>query len=250
MKSFRKKRAKIDPLMAAEWNQMVDIVIGLSKLNVAPPLRLLRSPHGNLLTIAPQASNWFIGKIVDDGPGAPGNYIDQRYWIKEQVIDNGDNDDTSDLTWDDSNRDDALWITATNMAEILSETHFILDDADYRVVVFRNYDVETHGLARYTFYSLGDVELKVTDAHDMLPVPVNQASDPTEIADTGLWDRAAQPADKDGVDVPITTRVVYREDLSKILYGFYRIMTFDAFGRLAALSTETKYIIDDPGSCP
>ena len=93
------------------------------------------------------------------------------------------------------------------------------------------------------------VEVAVTDAHDMTPVPKNQAGSPTQVADVGSWVRTAQPAGKDGVDVPVTTRVVYREDSHEILYGFYRIMTFDAFGRLAALSAESRYIISSPADC-
>ncbi len=155
MKSFRKKRAKIDPLMAWEWNQMVDIVNGLSKMNVAPPLRLLRSPHGNLLTMSPLADNWFIGRIVDDGPGAPGNYTDQRYWVVEQVITNTGEADTTDLTWADSTASNALWVTATNLAEVISESHDFPDNDNYRVIVYRSWDASN--VARYVFNSLAIV---------------------------------------------------------------------------------------------
>ena len=152
MKPFRKKRAGIDPLEAAEWNRLTALVEGLSKMNVAPPLRLLRSPHGNLLTMSPLADNWFIGRIHNDGPGAPGNYTDQRYWVKEQTITNNDDDDTTDLTWGDYGSDDALWVTATNLAEVISESHDFPDDDDYRVLVYRSHDAT--GVARYVFNSL------------------------------------------------------------------------------------------------
>ena len=155
MKVFRKKRAGIDPLMAWEWNQMVDIAKGLSKMNVAPPLRLLRSLHGNLLTIDSQASNWFIGRIHNDGPGAPGNYTDQRYWVKEQVITNSGEADTTDLTWGDYGSDNALWVTATNLAEVISQSHDFPDNSNHRVLVYRSFDAS--GVARYVFNSLAIV---------------------------------------------------------------------------------------------
>ncbi len=247
MRQFKKKRAGIDPLMAAEWNDMVKIVKGM-RMSVAPPLRMLQTPHGTSLTMAPPTKNFFVAKIVDEGPSAEANYTDQRYWVKEQMIANGAGDpDTTDLIWVDNNRDDAIWVTATNMAEVLSETHFILDDNSYRVLVWRTWDFSP--VARYCFYSLGDYELGVTDAHDVEPVPVNQALDPTETADTVTWPRDDQPADKDGVDLPVITRLVYREDSAEVLYQFHRVLTFDASGRLFNIGTEVKTIVSTPGLC-
>ena len=134
--------------MADEWNRMARIVEGLSKLSVAPPLQMLRTPNGTTLRIASHAKDFFIGRIHDDGPGAPGNYADQRYWIVEQEITNSGEADTTDLTWAD--RTNGLWVTATNLAEVQIESHYVPDDNDLRVVVFRSYDQSP--IARYHFY--------------------------------------------------------------------------------------------------
>ncbi len=243
IKPFKTKRAGIDPLLAREWNRLAKEVERLSKFSVAPPLSMVDMGNSVMLTIDPAAKGFFLGELVDDGPGAPGNYTDQRYWVKEQKITNTGEADTTDLTYDDEDRNDALWVTATNLAEVLSETHFLPDNDDFQVVVFRTWDQTP--IARYYFYSLGDVELGVTDAHDMSPTPEG-----TETADTGTWARDNQPANKDGVDIKVHTRSVYNDAGNEILYGFYRECTFDATGRLSALSVETRYTIDTAGACP
>ena len=95
---------------------------------------------------------FFIGRIHNDGPGGPGNYADQRYWVKEQEITNSGEADTTDLTWADETRDDALWVTATNLAEVISQSHAFPDDDNYPVMVYRSSDAT--GVARYVFTSL------------------------------------------------------------------------------------------------
>ena len=99
--------------------------------------------------------NWFLGKVHNLGPNSEANYTDQRYWIKEQIITNIDEDDTSDLTWADSISDNALWVTATNLAEVTNQSHDFPDNNNYRVLVFRNHDAT--GVARYVFNSLAIV---------------------------------------------------------------------------------------------
>ncbi len=150
---FKTKRANIDPLTAAEWNRLVKMVEGM-KLSVAPPLRMLSTPNGTALTLAPGfgARSFFIGRIVNDGPGAPGNYADQRYWLKQQKITNSGEADTTDLTWGDETRDDALWVTATNLAEVISGSHDFPDNDNYRVMVYLAWDQTP--IARYVFTSL------------------------------------------------------------------------------------------------
>ncbi len=243
IKPFKRLRAKIDALSADEWNRVTKLIEGLSNLRVSPPLRMIQNPQGAVISVAPSGAGYFLGELVDDGPGAPGNYTDQRYWVKEQKITNSGEADTTDLTYADEDTDTALWITATNLAEVLSETHFLPDDDNFQVIVFRAWDQEP--IARYYFYSLGDVELGVTDAHDMSPTPEG-----TETADTGTWARDNQPANKDGVDIKVHTRSVYNDAGNEILYGFWREFTFDATGRLVALSLETRYIVNTPDACP
>ena len=154
IKPFKTKRAGIDPLKASEWNRLTKLVEGLSKLSVAPPLRMLNTVNGTVLSMAPtaKASSFFIGRIHNLGPAAEANYTDQRYWVKEQKITNSGEADTTDLTWADETRDDALWVTATNLAEVISESHDFPDNDNYRVMVYRVYDQSP--VARYVFTSL------------------------------------------------------------------------------------------------
>ena len=151
IKPFKHKRAKIDPLFAEEWNRLTRIVEGLSKLAVAPPLRMSKTQQGATISMAPSGKGFFfIGRIHNDGPGAPGNYTDQRYWVVEQEITNAGEADTTDLTWGDLTN--GLWVTATNLAEVISESHDFPDNDNYPVEVRRMYDQSP--VARYVFTSL------------------------------------------------------------------------------------------------
>ncbi len=149
IKPFAHKRAGIDPLMAAEWNRLTRLVKGM-KLSVAPPLRMSQTQQGTTLSIAPSGKGlWFIGRIHNDGPGAPGNYADERYWVIEQEITNTDAP-TNVLTWGDLTN--GLWVTATNLAEFISKSHDFPDNDNYRVMVYRMWD--QNPVARYVFTSL------------------------------------------------------------------------------------------------
>jgi len=244
IKPFRRKIAGIDPLLAAEWNRMAKLVEGLSRMSVAPPLRMIRNQNGVVLTMAPGTRDYFLAEIVDDGPGAPENYTDQRYWVKEQKITNTGEADTTDLTFDDETRDDLLWVTATNLAEVLSETHLLPDNDNHLVIVFRGYDQSP--IPRYYFYSLGDIDDPAVP--DAIGVAIDGISD--DAADADTWDRESPTAGKDGLSIPITCRLVYDHNGDEDLHGFYRTFTFDELGRLTDISAETEYTIDDPGACP
>ena len=64
------------------------------------------------------------------------------------------------------------------------------------------------------------------------------------------WDVTDQ-GENDGVEVKLTTRVVYDDSASTpILYGFHRTFTYDSMGHLAEISAETRYTIDEPEDCP
>ena len=152
MAEFEHKRAKIDPLFADEWNRLVNLVRGM-KLSVAAPLRMIKHQGGTALSIAPSGDGgWFIGRIHNLGPAAEANYADQRYWVVEQKITNSGEADTTDLTWADATVDGALWVTATNLAEVISESHDFPDNDNYRVMVYRVWDQSP--VARYVFTSL------------------------------------------------------------------------------------------------
>ena len=147
---FDIKRSGIDPLLAREWNRMARLVEGLCKFSVSPPLMMSKSQSGTALSlISGRKGLFFIGRIVNDGPGAPGNYTDQRYWVKEQEITNVDAA-ANDITWGDLTN--GLWVTATNLAEVISESHDFPDNDNYRVMVYRVWDQSP--IARYVFTSL------------------------------------------------------------------------------------------------
>ena len=152
IKPFKKMRGGLDQLKASDWNRMGRLVVGLYNLSVAPPLRMLRTEQGTALSIAPLVAGdfFFIGKIHNLGPAAEANYTDQRYWIVEQEITNTGEADTTNLTWGDLAG--GLWVTATNLAEVISTSHDFPDAASYRVMVYRMYDQSP--VARYVFTSL------------------------------------------------------------------------------------------------
>ncbi|KKN45143.1 hypothetical protein LCGC14_0685960 [marine sediment metagenome] len=151
IRPFQHKRAGIDPLKADEWNRLVDIVEGLANLSVAPPLRMLTTGKAQTISMGPiTTSEFFVGKIHNLGPAAEANYTDQRYWVKEQEITNTGEADTTDLTWGDLT--DGLWVTATNLAEVISESHDFPENDNYRVIVYKVSDQTP--ISRYVFTSL------------------------------------------------------------------------------------------------
>ena len=152
IRKFRKLKAGVDPISAADWNRLTETVEGLSKLSVSPPLRMLSTQRGTMITMAPGAKEFFIGRIHNLGPAAAANYADQRYWVKEQRITNSGEADTTDLTWADETREGAIWVTATNLAEVISASHDFPDNDNYRVMVYRVWDQSP--AARYVFTSL------------------------------------------------------------------------------------------------
>jgi len=240
---FKRKRAGIDPLSANEWNRICKLVEGNSNLSVAPPLRLLRTAQGAVLSLASRSPDFFPAVIESEGPNAEANYTDQRYWVRELKITNSGEPDTTDLVFAPQDTDTALWVTATNLAEVASQTH-LLTEVQTGVIVFRGWDQEP--IARYYFYSLG--ELDDPAVPDAIGVAIDGTSN--DAADADTWDRESPTAGKDGLTIPITCRLVYDHNGDEDLHGFYRTFTFDEMGRLTDISAETEYTIDDPGACP
>lgn len=82
-----------------------------------------------------------------------------------------------------------------------------------------------------------------TTYEDMGPEPSAEA----ESASSNTWDISSQTFR--GVRFPIITRVAYNEAGDETLYGFYRMLIFDANGHLTFVSAETRYTIDAPEAC-
>ncbi len=102
---------------------------------------------------------------------------------------------------------------------------------------------------------LPELDGTAVNPYVVLPVPEG-----TSTAETGTWDITAPPevtpatdpvTHMDGVAIKVTTRVFYDHTAgTPILYGFYRLLTFDSAGLLKTISLETVYTIDTPGTCP
>ncbi len=144
--------AGMKQISASDMNTVHRAIKMLMNMSVQAPLCMHVSGDNITFYLKGGSPEWFIGRIVSDGPGSPGNYTDQRYWVIEQIISNTGEADTTDLTWDDSDSDGALWVTATNLAEVISETHDFPDASDYRVMVFKIQDQTP--IPRYVFTSL------------------------------------------------------------------------------------------------
>jgi hypothetical protein len=86
------------------------------------------------------------------------------------------------------------------------------------------------------------------DPYLLLPNPADWE---TETAQADTWDRAAPPANKDGVSIQVCmTRVAYNDAGDKTLYSFERTLVFDSHGCLLTISAETRRTIDSPVECP
>lgn len=82
------------------------------------------------------------------------------------------------------------------------------------------------------------------------PYVVLGAGSASETAEVDTWDREAPPTSTLGVSVPLTTRTVYSPSGDQVLYYFYRLLTFDACGKLATITEETRVDVTDPQLCP
>jgi hypothetical protein len=73
-------------------------------------------------------------------------------------------------------------------------------------------------------------------------------SDETEAAETTVWDIEDQAADE-GLIFTMLTRIAYDHEGDSILYGYYRDLIYDLWGRLIEITEETRVIIDTPENC-
>ncbi len=84
-------------------------------------------------------------------------------------------------------------------------------------------------------------------AFDTVPVQ-NYGEEGAESADGSYWHAGSSitPGVLRGVKLCVLTRVVYNPNSNAILYGFFRDLIFDTYGRLCSISTETRYTIETP----
>jgi hypothetical protein len=81
-------------------------------------------------------------------------------------------------------------------------------------------------------------------------LPADEDIEQEAQVDYDPWDRASPPADTQGVDVKICTRVAYDHTASTPrLYAFYREFSFDSQGMLKTIGAETRYTVDEPTAC-
>ena len=104
----------------------------------------------------------FLAKITYLGPSSQVDYTDARYWVREVIISNTDNDCTTNLTFAYPSRPSSVavaswlqqthWVTATNIDELSSENppnHQLPTNQTIIVIVFKAYDQKS--LPRYYF---------------------------------------------------------------------------------------------------
>ena len=105
---------------------------------------------------------WYV--VVDSGPDAEKDYVDERYWLKRAELTNSDSDTTSKVTEAEiPDTDDRFrHITATNMAEWPVGTHTVAVGTLVQVrVAYGAQSIETprfwfvHGEGTATLYYLG-----------------------------------------------------------------------------------------------
>lgn len=85
-----------------------------------------------------------------------------------------------------------------------------------------------------------------------IPLPLYDGSPDVSVGTTAETE-AAQTDDWDIGDGTLTlttcTRVAYDDGSDENLYAYYRDLSFDAWGRLTKVGTETRVVIDAPESC-
>ena len=194
----------------------------------------------------------FLAKITSAGPNGEADFEDARYWAREVINTNSDNDHTSVLTFTYPEKPSGLgmedwrqvthWEVATNLKEFNSETHTLSTDDDTLVIVCIEGD--QNNLARYYFTEETVGTFAVP--YEMLPTTLEGEA----TAQTDTWNRDDQPEGKDGV-IYKGPRVVYDDEAgTPRILGYNREVTWDSVGNIAFIDVEVEYIIDSPEVCP
>jgi hypothetical protein len=95
----------------------------------------------------------WLGILQTTGPEAEPDYSDERYWFKRAYVSNVAGDAHGDLTvaaYTDSHPR-YLWSTATNLAEMGGDTHYLTAGMYVQIFVFRDHQIP--GVRRYLFCS-------------------------------------------------------------------------------------------------
>jgi hypothetical protein len=149
--------------------------------------------------------------------------------------------------------------TADGGDELTMPEGMTVPDADNALVLNLDENGESrHGLVLNS-YAVGLVVGSTTEgtprtivaiprgqARTATPDTVGAASEGNEAADTATW---AREADDAPVDVYVCSRVGYFDAGNETLYAYIRKLSFDASGRLVAVSAETRVSVDVPEAC-
>ena len=71
---------------------------------------------------------------------------------------------------------------------------------------------------------------------------IGSAAEGDEAAETSTWTTGSD----NGLAIWVQTRAAYYDTGDMKLYGYFRLMTYDKYGRLYSVSAETRVIIDTP----
>lgn len=77
---------------------------------------------------------------------------------------------------------------------------------------------------------------------------VTYSGEHVDLADSNTWDVTSQSSNR-GLKMTVSTGSRYDDAGDETLYEYHRDLTFDATGRLVAMSAETKVTIDAPEAC-
>lgn len=80
-----------------------------------------------------------------------GDYTDCRYFVRLSSCDNAAGDETVVISFSDP-ADDDLLVTATNIAELISDSHLVTDNTP--VVLYWEWDIQSPKIRRYYFSSI------------------------------------------------------------------------------------------------
>lgn len=107
----------------------------------------------------------FLAKLTSAGPNEEDDFTDPRYWAREITITNNDNEYTSELEFAYPERPNSInidqwlgithWVVATNVHEIVANSHDLPTD-DSLIIIVHNYSDQTN-LPRYVFETPGIV---------------------------------------------------------------------------------------------
>ena len=229
------KDIKAGDIISAKW---LNKVKNSEVVSVAAPLTMTVNANGKVISHGEHGPAVRWGSVVSDYVWSDATYV-EVFPMKYTEASTGIS--SSIIT---SDTDSKIKVYVTN--PIASDVTEVSD-------ITKGITLKTSDIISYMWFgqrcgtmmgAVNGLGTAVTPT-EILPTSFEGTSD----ANSDTWDITSDYGSYDGVKFKLTTRTLYDEDEGEILYGFYRTFTVTNKGNIINISSETRYIIDEPVDC-